>query len=145
MKLDTLASIAHDIADSLGSGESLVFNVWGIDVYRDADTSDGGILEIDLLRGQITSGTAAPEVADAIRFAPQVLASFCAKHGGISAPPKSMKIRFFVERSALGVLKRFSTSLEDQLGRQRNHDFYGSPGRKLIRGKQVPATAWSLS
>ena len=143
MKLDTLASIAHDIADSLGSGESLVFNLWGIDVYRDADTSDGGVLEIDLVRGQVTSGVATGEVAEALKHAPQILASFCAGHGGMSPPPKAIKIKFFVERSPLGVLRRFSIFVEDHQGRQRDQEFYGSPGRKLLKGKQIPATAWS--
>jgi hypothetical protein len=145
MKIDTLASIAHDIADSLGSGSSLVFNRWGIDVYSDADASDDGLLEIDLLTGQITSGNASPELVDGIKHAPDVLASFCAKHGGMDPPPKIVAIKFFVERTRLGVLRRFSTVVEDHQGRQRTQDFYGSPGRRIARGKQVPATAWSYS
>ena len=145
MKIDVLSSIAHDIADSLGSGESLAFNAWGIDVYRDAAASEGGVLEIDLLRGLVTAGVASPDVSEGIKHAPQVLASFCDKHGGMTPDPKTISIKFFVERSNLGVLKRFSTLVEDHQGRRREGEYYGSPGRRLPKGKPVAATAWSYS
>jgi hypothetical protein len=145
VKIDVLASIAHDIADSLGSGESLVFNLWGIDLFRDAATSDGGVLEIDLLGGKLTRGSSSPDLIGAIQHGPRILASFAAPHGGLEPAPKAVVIKFFVERSHLGVLRRFSTYVEDAGGKSRTAEFYGSPGRRLAQGKTVPPTAWALS
>lgn len=123
----------------------MVFNLWGIDVYRDASTSEEGVLEIDLLGGKLTRGASSPEVVEAIQHGPRLLASFAAPYGGLEPTPKAVLIKFFVERSHLGVLRRFSTYVEDIRGKRRAAEFYGSPGRKLAKGKTVPPTAWALS
>ena len=120
----------------------MVFNLWGIDLYRDAANSEGGVLEIDLLSGRLTRGNSSPELIEAIQHGPRILASFAAPHGGLEPAPKAVLIKFFVEGSHPGLIRRFSTYVEDVGGKSRTADFYGSPGRRLKPGKTVPPTAW---
>lgn len=55
VKFDDLCSIAHNVADSFGSGASLLFN-YGFYPYEDAQRSDDGVLEVDFLSGTAIAG-----------------------------------------------------------------------------------------
>ena len=49
MKIGTLRAIAHNIADSLGSGCGLLIGVYDMNVYGEANKSPGGVIAIDFL------------------------------------------------------------------------------------------------
>jgi len=50
MKTGTLRAIAHNIADSLGSGFGLLIGVYDMNVFDEAKKSSGGVITIDFLR-----------------------------------------------------------------------------------------------
>ena len=81
MKFDALCSIAHNLADSFGSGASLLFNNFGVSPYDDAALSPGGTLEIDFLNGCVISGAASAGLQIFISMAPNVLNGLCERHG----------------------------------------------------------------
>jgi hypothetical protein len=142
MKLGVLASIGHNLADSLGSGSSLAFNLWDIDVYRDAEQSAEKVLEVDFLRGTVLRGVAGASLAAGLSHAPQVLTSMCESHHVDPALIRGVTVCWSVERSTLGALRTFTVTVENERGRARTDKYYGVPGRRLTKGKFPSATAW---
>jgi hypothetical protein len=43
MKFDELRSIAHNVADSLASGLSLLVNRWDMEIFEEARRKPGGL------------------------------------------------------------------------------------------------------
>jgi hypothetical protein len=56
MKIGTLRAIAHNVADSLGSGIGLLIGVYEMDVFGEAKKCPGGIIGIDFLAAKATQG-----------------------------------------------------------------------------------------
>jgi hypothetical protein len=66
MKIGTLRSIAHNVADALGSGIGILVGVWDINVFGEAKRSPGGVISIDFLGAKATRGKVSPALAGAI-------------------------------------------------------------------------------
>jgi hypothetical protein len=56
MKIGVLRAIAHNIADSLGSGIGLLIGVCEMNVFGDAKKSPGGVISINFFGGQSNTG-----------------------------------------------------------------------------------------
>lgn len=56
MRIGTLRAIAHNIADSLGSGIGLLIGVYGMNVFGEAKRSPDGVVNIDFLVAKARKG-----------------------------------------------------------------------------------------
>ena len=81
MKHATLRSIAHNIADSLGSGVGLMIGVYEIDIYGEAAAAPSGWIVVDFLAGQVVEGTPSEHLKKAVGMYRDALPRLCAKHG----------------------------------------------------------------
>lgn len=136
MKFDTLCSIAHNFADSFGSGASLLFNNFGIYPYDDAARSPDGILEIDFLNGRVISGIASAELNHFIAMSPGVLDDLCQRHGASSRIFGAISARYVT--TAVG--REFEVMVEDHNGRSRATRYDGIYGKRLLEGKHPPVS-----
>ena len=133
MKFDDLRSIAHNIADSFGSGASLLFN-YGFSPYGDAERSPDGVLEVDFLSGAVLSGQPSTELLDRLSLSPRVVWDLCARHGQSADAFACFKVRFV--KTAMG--RRYEVTVSDRSGRTRTDHYDGVGGRRLRPGKHPP-------
>lgn len=137
MKFDDLCSIGHNIADSLGSGASSLFNFWTDYVYAEALQSPEHQLEVDFLEGQVTSGKGSDELRQVVALSPQVLADLCRRHG--YTPESYRRLSACYLASAYG--RQFSVTVEDERGRSRTSHYDGITGKRLSPGKHPPVSS----
>jgi hypothetical protein len=135
MKFDDLRSIAHNIADSFGSGASLLFN-YGFWPYEDAECSPDGVLEVDFLRAIVLSGQPSKELLDRLSHAPRLVADLCARHGQSADAFACFRTRYV----KTGVERRYEVTVTDRSGRTRTDHYDGDSGRKLQLGKRLRET-----
>jgi hypothetical protein len=136
MKFDTLCSIAHNFADSFGSGASLLFNNFSIYPYDDIARSPNGVLEIDFLNGRVISGTASAELIHFISMSPRVLDDFCKSHGTSPEAFNALSARYV--KTDIG--QEFEVTVEDRGGRRRTDRYDGVYGKRLREGKHPPVS-----
>lgn len=130
MKFDDLRSIAHNIADSFGSGASLLFR-YGFYPYDDEERSPDGVLEVDFLSGTVLSGQPSSALLDSISLSPSVVADLCARHGQSADAFACFRTRYV--KTAIG--RRYEVTVTDRSGRTRTDCYDGVRGRKLRPGK----------
>jgi hypothetical protein len=129
MKFDDLAGVARNLADSLGSGASYLFNFWDQHVFRDVANDPNGRIEIDFLAGRVTAGEASEPLHRVAAYAPTALAILCRKH---SIEPTAFRKLLACYTFAAGE-PQFTVTLEDQQGRFRSDTYRGSPGKRVSR------------
>ena len=77
MKIGILRALAHNIADSLGSGCGLLIGVYDMNVYGEAMRDPGGVIAIDFLAAKAIRCRASIRVASAtIRMANSLKGAF---------------------------------------------------------------------
>jgi len=130
MKFDDLCSIAHNVADSFGSGASLLFN-YGFYPYEDAQRSHDGVLEVDFLTGTVTSGMASNELIERLGLSPGILADLCARHGQSASVFTALHTRYV--KTSTG--RRYEVTVTDHTGRTRTDHYDGMKGSRLQLGK----------
>jgi hypothetical protein len=127
MKIGTLRAIAHNIADSLGSGCGLLVGVYDLDVYGEAKKSLGGVIAIDFLAVKIIQGRASRTLVSAIAKYRAVLPNLCAKHGASIEDFKTLTARYSSD-----VFKRqIVVSIRDRVGRCFVDEYVGIPARHI--------------
>lgn len=126
MRLGVLASIGHNIADSLACGLGFIIGVYETDVFGEADAASAGCIEIDLLRGAITRGEASQSLARAVELYAEALGALCERQGVAVAEFAHLSVRF-----EAGPFKRFVVTVEDRRGRRSNDTYEGSPGKRV--------------
>jgi hypothetical protein len=126
MKFDELRSIAHNVADSLASGASLLVNRWEMAIFEEACRSPEGFIAVDFLTGDTSGGAPSSSLAHDIALFPNALTQLCRKHGVSSALFKELSARYFME----GGERRFQVIVADHHGR-RSVDQYDGNGRRL--------------
>jgi hypothetical protein len=126
MKFDELKSIAHNVADSLASGLSLLVNRWHMEIFEEAHRSSEGFITVDFLTGATAGGVPSSSLARDIALFPAALADLCRRHGTSSAVFKELTARYSVEESG----RRFQVTVADHHGR-RATDQYDGNGRRL--------------
>jgi hypothetical protein len=127
MKHDRLCAIGHNLADSMASGLGFVIGYHPMDVFGEAASSPGGVIEVDFLRGCIVRGEASENLkAAAARFA-EVLPKFCQQNGA--------QVTDFVNLSAVfdanALEPRVSLIVSDQSGHNSVTDYAGIPLKRV--------------
>jgi hypothetical protein len=127
MKIGTLRAIAHNIADSLGSGCGLLIGVYDMNVYGEAKKNPGGVIEIDFLAAKTTQGRVSPRLAAAIAKYRKALPDLCAKHGASIEYFKTLTARY----SADVFNRRTVVTVRDRVGRCYVDEYIGIPMRHI--------------
>ena len=128
MRFSELRSIAHNAADSLGSGIGLMIGVYDMDIYDEAGRCSGGAITVDFLTGKILEGEASLSLQKAIALYRTAFDELCVKH---KVEPWAFKVasaRFGTD-PVLG--RHFTVEIEDREGRRSTDKFIGTPGRRL--------------
>lgn len=128
MKFGVLKSIAHNAADSLGSGIGLMVGVYDMDIYGEAGQSPGGTLTVDFLTGRIIDGDASESLQRAVALYRTAFDELCAKHG---VEPWSFKQTTARYGTTSKHITHFTIKVEDRDGHSATEVFVGSPGRRL--------------
>lgn len=122
-----LRSIAHNLADSIGSGLGLPIGHYGMDIYGEAAASANGHITIDFLSGEITGGPASKSLSDAIERYREALPAFCEKHGMPLGAFHEFTVRF--SNGPLG--RRFLVVVRDEFGRRSATEYGGLQSKRL--------------
>jgi hypothetical protein len=127
MKIGTLRAIAHNVADSLGSGCGLLVGVYDMNVFGEAKKSPGGVIAIDFLAAKAIQGKVSRTLASAIAKYRAALPDLCAKHDA--------SIEDFRTLTALysGDLfdRRIVVTVRDRIGRCYVDEYIGTPARHI--------------
>jgi hypothetical protein len=127
MKIGTLQSIAHNIADSLGSGIGLLIGVYTMNIFHEARRSRNRYLLVDFLNGRIWGGVPSRSLARAIKLYRDALPQLCAKHGASREDFRELTARY----SGAGGEGRIVVTIRDSRGRRRVLEYVGSPARRV--------------
>jgi hypothetical protein len=131
MKLDQLRSIGHNIADSLASGSSLLFNFFEgprLSVFGAARHSPEHRVVVDFLNGQATFGKVPPLLARVIADSPNALAHLCKKHGASPSMFRELVASYSIDSPGKF---RFAVMVEDNRGRRALDEYVGVPGKRI--------------
>jgi hypothetical protein len=127
MKIGTLRAIAHNVADSLGSGIGLLIGVYEMDVFGEAKKSPGGVIGIDFLAAKATWGKVSPALAAAIAKYRKVLPTLCAKHGASIEDFKMLTASYSTDT----INRRIIVRIRDRIGRCYVDEYIGTPARHV--------------
>lgn len=138
MKHSSLQAIVHNVADSLGSGISLMTGFYDLSVYSDARNSPNGILKVDLLRAVVVEGDAGVNLLAALKRVPTALMEQCEKAGGSWDEYRRAEVIFHGNQSGPG----FTIIVEDQTGKLTETDYLGFPAKRAkaidVYGRLIP-------
>jgi len=127
MKIGTLRAIAHNIADSLGSGIGMLIGVYEMNVFGEAKKSPGGVITIDFLAAKATHGKVSPAMAAAIAKYRKALPNLCARHGASIEDFKSLTARYSTD----SFNRRIVVRVRDRVGRCYVDEYIGTPARRV--------------
>ncbi len=133
MKIGTLKSVGHNIADSLGSGIGMLIGVYEMYIYEEASASDEGYIEVDFLTGATTGSPISVELQRAIGLYRDALPDLCAKQGIHAMDITKLSARFGTD-AAYG--PHFSVTVASIDGKSATDQYVGIPGRKLSHGRK---------
>jgi hypothetical protein len=125
MKHANLRSIAHNIADSLGSGIGLMVGVYEIDVYGEAAAAPNGQIVVDFLAGQIVEGTPSERLKKIVGLYREALPGLCAKHGASVSDFRELVVRY-------SAATLFDVTIEDSHGRRTTAEYAGIPAQRQM-------------
>jgi hypothetical protein len=126
LKHDKLRSIAHNVAYSLASGESVMIGVFDVNVFAEARTTSNGSLTVDFVSGKVLDGETSKRLAEAVRLFREVLPSFCKTHGASIEDFREFGARYHADSS------RFLIMIEDQRGKRSSTEYDGFSGRRAL-------------
>lgn len=127
MKIGTLRAIAHNVADSLGSGIGMLAAVYDIDIFAEAKKSSGGIITVDFLAAKATRGKVSPALMGAIVKYHKALPDLCGKHGASIEDFKTLTASY----SASPISRRIVVRIRDSIGRRCMDEYVGTPARHV--------------
>ena len=126
MKHDKLRSIAHNVAYSLASGDSVMIGVFDVNVFAEARTTSKGSLTVDFLGGRVLDGETSKRLAEAVKLFREVLPSFCKTHGASIEDFREFGARYLAGSS------RFLVTIEDRRGKRSSTEYEGFSGRRAL-------------
>jgi hypothetical protein len=126
-KFDELRAIAHNLADSFGSGIGLLIGAYTMDVYGEARSAPDGVVTVDFLAGTIAGGKPSPTLARAAAKYRDALPEFCDKHGAAASAFRELTARYAADE--LG-RPGFVVTVVDREGRLSADRYVGTPGRR---------------
>lgn len=127
MRIGTLRAIAHNIADSLGSGIGLMIGVYDMNVFGEATKSPGGTIRIDFLAGKATRGNVSRNLKTAIAKYRKALPALCEKHGASIEDFKELSARYSMD----AFNRRILVTIRAQDGRCYVDEYIGTPARRV--------------
>ena len=127
MKIGTLLSIAHNVADSLGGGCGILIGVYEMNVFGEAKRSAGGVITIDFLTARAIQGRASRALLSAIAKYRKALPVLCTKQGASIEEFKTLTARY----SADVFNRRIVVTVRDRLGRCYVDEYIGIPARHI--------------
>ena len=127
MKIGTLRSIAHNMADSLGGGCGILIGVYEMNVFGEATRSTGGVITIDFLAARATQGRASRALLLAVAKYRRVLPVLCAKQGASIEDFRMLTARY----SGDVFHRRIVVTVRDRLGRCYVDEYVGIPARHI--------------
>jgi hypothetical protein len=127
MKHDRLCAIGHNLADSMASGLAFVIGYHPMDVFGEAASSPGGVIEVDFLKGGIVRGEASENLkAAAARFA-EVLPVFCQQNGAEAEDFVALSAAF----EATALQRRVLLVITDRNGHSSTTEYAGRPLKRV--------------
>jgi len=123
VKFRQLESIAHNIADSLGSGIGMLVGYYEMDVFGEASRSPEGYILVDFLTGASSGGVPSPYLGKAIASYQKGLADLCEKRGTTPAAFQELTARYSGRRHIV-------VTVMDGAGRSSSREFVGTPARR---------------
>lgn len=126
-KFDELRAIAHNLADSFGSGIGLLIGAYTMDVYGEARGAPGGVITVDFLAGTLAGGEPSQTLARAAVRYRDALPEFCDKHGAAASAFRELTARYSAD--GLGC-QGFVVTVIDREGRSSVDRYVGTPGRR---------------
>jgi hypothetical protein len=127
MKIGTLRAIAHNVADSLGSGCGLLVGVYDMNVFGEAKKSPGGVIAIDFLAAKAIQGKVSRTLASAIAKYRAVLPDLCAKHDASIEDFRTLTARYSGDLFD----GRIVVTVQDRIGRCYVDEYIGTPARHI--------------
>lgn len=128
MKHAVLASLGHNIADSLASGIGLMIGVYDMDVFGEATASLERFIEVDFLTGDTAGAVPSASLARAIGLYAKALPVLCEKH--------DVEVTDFAQLSAKylgeGHRREFVVTVTDCNGKNSVRRYVGNPGARPI-------------
>lgn len=128
MKIGTLASFGHNLADSLASGICFMAGVYSVDVFGEASSSREGHVTVDFLTGSTTGSPVSDGLCQAIRRYAELLPALARKHGVDMAKVRVLSARFGTD-PALG--PHFAVTAATADGRSSVDQYVGIPGKRF--------------
>ncbi|WP_430423929.1 hypothetical protein [Phenylobacterium sp.] len=126
MKHAVLASIAHNIADSLASGIGMMIGMYEMDVFGEAAASPNGYIEVDFLTGAATGAKPSAYLAQAIRLYAEALPDLCERQGAHVSDFQQLTARY----AGKSTLRGFVVTVTDRRGRTSRASYVGTPGQR---------------
>jgi hypothetical protein len=131
LKFDQLRSIGHNIADSLASGDSLLFGFFEgpkLSVFGAALHSPERRVVVDFLIGQATQGEVSPWLAQIIADSPDALAYLCKRHCASPTMFRELTASYSIGHPGQ---YGFTVTIEDNRGRRVLDEYVGIPGKRI--------------
>lgn len=140
MKHGRLCAIGHNLADSMASGLAFVIGYHPMDVFAEAASSPGGVIEVDFLKGGIVRGKASENLKTAAARFAEVLPVFCQENGAEAADFVSLSAAF----DATALERRMLLVVTDRNGYSSTTEYAGIPLKRvrvldsLVRIRRTP-------
>jgi hypothetical protein len=119
MKLGELSSIAHNLADSLTSGWSSLFESGGFSVFAEAAGNPNRYIEVDVLKGEVIDGAASQELRDVLARSEAALSILCQRHGTSPDAFRQLTVRYISDAEG----DRFIVTVENEKRRVRRDEY----------------------
>lgn len=127
MNFGDMRLIGHNIADSLAGEAGELICGSTMDIFEQAARMPEGFIEVDFLRGTVSSRPITPSLDQAIVLHGRVLPRLCDRHGGSAGEFRLLKARFSTD----ALSKRFVVTVADHQGRRAEDEYVGSLGADI--------------
>jgi len=127
MRFNTLRSIGHNIADSLGCGMGFLIGVYETKIFEEASAAPTGSIEVDFLTGS-TSRPVSASLQRAIQLYAAALPALCERHKVSIDSFSRLVVRYVADGSMFG---RFDVLVSDNEGRSAEDSYVDQPGRRV--------------
>ncbi len=126
MKQGQRQAIAHNIADSIASGCSLLLGEYDLPIRHWLATAPDGRIVLDCLAGRVMEGPAKPALEQLAKRLPDAVIALCAKENGSAQDFDALVVT--LGSDALGVMAE--TTVRSPSGNETVDHYVGRPLRR---------------
>jgi len=145
MKHSELRAIAHNIADSLASGQGFLIGYFPTEIFAEATRSTEQYISVDFLTGQIGGGQPSDRLRKAVALYVAATPAFFGTHGAPISDAREVVAHYYPQL----LENRFTVTVEDARGRRSSAEYSGISGRRLkvidalgrLRSKNIKPSA----